>query len=85
VSLAVWVTPGARRSELAGVADGRLRLKLAAPAHEGRANSELVRLLSDLLQVPRRQIELAAGASTRRKLMRVTGVTLEEARRRLRL
>jgi uncharacterized protein (TIGR00251 family) len=85
VSLAVWVTPGARRNELAGVADGRLRLRLAAPAHEGRANSELVRLLSDLLQVPRRQIGLVAGAGTRRKLVRVTGVTLEEARRRLRL
>jgi uncharacterized protein (TIGR00251 family) len=85
VSLAVWVTPGARRNELAGVADGRLRLRLAAPAHEGRANTELVRLLSDLLQVPRRQIGLVAGAGTRRKLVRVTGVTLEEARRRLRL
>ena len=81
----MWVTPGARRNELAGVADGRLRLRLAAPAHEGRANSELVRLLSDLLQVPRRQIGLVAGAGTRRKLVRVTGVTLEEARRRLRL
>jgi len=85
VSLAVWVTPGAPRSEVAGVAGGRLRLRLAAPALEGRANAELVRLVAETLGVPRRQIDLATGATGRRKLLRVRGVTLEEARRRLRL
>jgi len=85
VSLAVWVTPGAPRSEIAGVADGRLRLRLAAPAHEGKANAELIRLVAKTLGVPRRQIDLARGATSRRKLLRVHGVTLEEARRRLRL
>ena len=85
MSLAVWVTPGAPRSEVAGVADGRLRLRLAAPAHEGKANAELVRLVAETLGVPRRQVDLATGASGRRKLLRVHGVTLDEARRRLRL
>ena len=85
MSLAVWVTPGAPHSEVLGVADGRLRLRLAAPAHEGRANAELVRLVAQTLGVPRRQVELATGASGRRKLLRVHGVTLDEARRRLRL
>jgi len=85
VSLAVWVTPGAPRSEVAGVADGRLRLRLAAPAHEGKANAELVRLVAETLGVPRRQVDLATRATGRRKLLRVRGVTLEEARRRLRL
>jgi len=85
VSLAVWVTPGAPRSEVAGVADGRLRLRLAAPAHEGKANAELVRLVAKTLGVPRRQVDLATGANGRRKLLRVHGVTLDEARRRLRL
>ena len=85
MSLAVWVTPGAPRSEVAGVVDGRLRLRLAAAAHEGKANAELVRLMAKILGVPRRQVELAKGATGRRKLLRVRGVTLEEARRRLRL
>ena len=85
MSLAVWVTPGAPRSEVAGVAGGRLRLRLAAPALEGKANAELVRLVAETLGVPRRQIDLATGATGRRKLLRVRGVTLEEARRRLRL
>lgn len=85
MSLAVWVTPGAPRSEVAGVADGRLRLRLAAPAHEGKANAELIRLVAETLGVPRRQVDLAKGATGRRKLLRVHDVTLEEARRRLRL
>jgi uncharacterized protein len=68
-----------------GVADGRLRVRLAAPAHEGRANRELVQLLAGALGVPRTQVELIAGAGGRRKLVRVSGVTEDEARRRLRL
>jgi len=83
--LAVWVTPGAPRSAIAGVADGRLRLWLAAPALEGKANAELIRLVAKTLGVPRRRVDLATGATGRRKLLRVHGVTLEEARRRLRL
>lgn len=85
LSLAVWVTPGASRSEIAGVADGRLRLRLAASAHEGKANAELVVFMARLLGVPRRDVSLVAGASGRRKLLRVHGLELDEARRRLRL
>jgi len=85
VSLAVWVTPGAPRSEVVGVVDGRLRLRLAAPAHEGKANAELIRLVAQTLGIPRRRVDLATGASGRRKLLRVHGVTLDEARRSLRL
>ena len=85
MSLAVWVSPGAPHSEVVGVADGRLRVKLAAPAHEGKANAELVRLVAETLGVPRRQVAVATGATGRRKLLRVQGVTLDEARRRLRL
>jgi uncharacterized protein (TIGR00251 family) len=81
----VWVTPGAPRSAVMGVADGRLRLRLAAPAHEGKANAELIRLVADEIGVSRRQVHIASGANGRRKVLRVDGVTVEEARRRLRL
>jgi uncharacterized protein (TIGR00251 family) len=85
VSLAVWVTPGARHNEVVGVADGRLRLRLAAPAHEGKANTALMRYVAGLLGVARRDVRLVAGAGGRRKLLRIQGVTLDEARRTLRL
>jgi hypothetical protein len=83
LSLSVWVTPGARRSELAGVADGRLRVRLAAPPFEGRANDALVRYVAGLLAVRRDQVSVVAGGRSRRKLLRLTGVTVSEARRRL--
>ena len=75
------MTPGARHSELSGVADQRLRVRLAAPAHEGRANDELV--LTRELGVRRDDVTLVAGGRSRRKLLHVRGVTLPEARRRL--
>jgi len=79
------VTPGAARSEIAGVADGRLRIRLAAPAREGRANEELTRFVAGLLEVRRKDVVLASGSNGRRKLLKVAGVTMEEARRALRL
>jgi len=65
------------------VADGRLRVRLAAPAAEGRANAELVRFLSKELGVPRDAVTLGAGGRSRRKLVHLAGVTLDDARRRL--
>ncbi len=85
MTLAVWVTPGASRSELVGVADGRLRIRLAAPAHEGRANQELVRFVAALLGVTRKDVVVAAGSTGRRKLVHVKGMTVEQAGRALRL
>ena len=85
MSLAVWATPGAQRTELAGVADGRLRVRLHAPAQQGRANAELTRFVADLLGVRRAQVRLVTGAGGRRKLVHVGGVTIDEARRALRL
>ncbi|HQF51611.1 MAG TPA: DUF167 domain-containing protein [Thermoleophilia bacterium] len=83
LSLAVWVTPGAQRSALAGVVDGRLRVRLAAPPVEGRANAELVRFVAQELRVTPRAVSLSAGGRSRRKLLHVAGVTLDDARRRL--
>lgn len=77
------MTPGARRSELTGQADGRLRIRLAAPAVEGRANDELVRFVAEALDVRRGDVQVVAGERSRRKRLRLTGVTLPEARRRL--
>ena len=79
----MWVVPGAQRSQVIGVADGRLRLRLAARAAEGRANDELVRYLAGLLGVRRDDVRVATGVRSRRKLVRVSGVTLADAQRRL--
>jgi len=83
LTLAVWVVPGAPRSEIVGVVDDRLRIRLSARAVEGRANEELVRFLAGLLAVRRRDVIVAVGERSRRKLLRISGVTPIDARRRL--
>jgi len=64
----VVAQPGAARSEVAGEHDGCLKLRVAAPPVDGRANDEIVRFLADRLDLPKRAVRLAAGASGRRKL-----------------
>lgn len=85
MSLAVWVSPGAARNEVLGVLDGRLRLRLAASPQEGRANAALTRFVAGLLGVAPSDVRLVSGASSRRKVLRVCGVSLDDARRQLRL
>ena len=58
---------GAKRTEAVGLHDGALRLRLAAPPIEGRANEALIAWLADQLGVPRKAVELLRGASSRRK------------------
>jgi hypothetical protein len=58
-------------------------VRLAAPPLEGRANDALVRYVAGLLAVRRDQVSVVAGGRSRRKLLRLTGVTVSEARRRL--
>jgi len=75
--------PGARRSEIVGVADGRLRVRLAAPAADGRANRELRRFLGTALGVPPSAVVIVRGETSRRKVVRVAGTDLATAARAL--
>lgn len=69
--LDLWVQPGARCSELAGSHGDALKVRVAAPPLEGRANSALIAFLAELFAVPRRQVQLEQGSSGRRKRVRV--------------
>ena len=71
VLLDVSVVPGAKRSELAGLHDGALRIKLAAPPVDGKANAALEKLLAQWLGLPQRAVTLVRGQAARRKTVRV--------------
>jgi uncharacterized protein (TIGR00251 family) len=73
--LEVHVVPRAARSKLLGVHDGRLKVALAAPPVDGAANAALLVFLAESLGIPRRQVELCRGASSRHKLVAIRGVT----------
>lgn len=74
IELSVLVQPRASRSKIVGEHDGMLKIQLAAPPVDGEANAELVQMLARLLGVPKRQVTLISGETSRRKRVRVDGV-----------
>ncbi len=86
VSILARVIPRAPRTELSGIRNGALLVRLAAPPVDDAANDALLDFFARLLKCPRRSVELASGARSRDKRVRVTGVPLadvEAAIRRL--
>jgi hypothetical protein len=74
-SLRLRVQPGARATGLVGwMADGSLKLKVSAPAEEGRANRAVVELLADTLGVRAAAVRVVRGLSTRGKTVEVDGL-----------
>ena len=67
VLLRLSVVPNAKRTEVDGLHDGALRVRLAAPPIDGRANEALVAWLAKSLGVPRRGVEVLRGEASRRK------------------
>ena len=79
----VRVIPRAGRDAVAGVRDGALLVRLAAAPVDGAANEALVRVLAETLGVPRRAVTLVSGERSRRKRVRIAGLTAEDAGHRL--
>ena len=80
VLLQLSVMPNAKRTEVDGLHDGALRVRLAAPPIDGRANEALVAWLAKALGVPKRDVELLRGESGRRKQVAIA-VSLDAAAR----
>lgn len=81
--IAVLAKPNARRSAVLDVRADEVVVALAAPPVDGAANEELVRVVAAALGVPRRDVAVVRGASSRKKLLEVDGLDADEARRRL--
>jgi uncharacterized protein (TIGR00251 family) len=73
--VALRVVPNARRSEVAGVADSRLRVRIAAPAVDGKANAEVQRFVAQLFGVRRGAVTLRRGERSRDKSVYVAGAS----------
>lgn len=82
-TIRVRVVPRSAKEEVAGYAEGAVRIRLTAPPVEDRANEALVRFLARALDIPRRQVELLAGLRGRSKVVRIHGMSQEEIFRRL--
>src|SRR5487761_2008224 len=84
VIVAIWVTPRARRETLTSE-QGQLRARLRAAPVEGAANTALIALLAERLDLPRRDITIVRGATAREKQVAIAGQTSATLRQRLRL
>jgi len=83
MTLEVKVTPNAPRDELAGWLGAALKVKLRAPALEGRANEALVTFLADRLGLPRRAVTLVHGGKSRQKVVQIDGLDAGAVRAKL--
>lgn len=75
VRISVRVVPRGGRDAIDGVTEaGELRCRVSAPPADGAANKALVRLVADALGVPPSAVAIEAGAASRTKRLRVSGV-----------
>jgi uncharacterized protein (TIGR00251 family) len=82
-TLALKTIPNAPRTEVVGWLGDALKVKVHAPALDGRANDALMEFLAKKLGLPRRAVTLVRGDKSRHKVVRMQGLTLAEAKARL--
>ena len=76
--LKVWVQPGAKKTELAGMYQGSLKIRLSAPAVDNKANTALVEYVAALLGLKKSQVTLESGHAARGKTLRVENEKMPE-------
>ena len=84
VVLSLHVAPRAKRTEIAGLHGAALKVRLAAPPVDDKANRELLRFLADRLGAPNSAVRLVSGQTSRGKRVAIAGVTADHVARSLR-
>jgi len=80
----IHVRPGSKESKIDAMLDETtLKISVAAPAKEGRANRELIRFLSKTLKTAQSNIEMVRGLQTRLKHVDIAGVTMKDIQKTL--
>jgi uncharacterized protein (TIGR00251 family) len=77
VRLEVYIQPRASRTELAGLHDGVIKIRIAAPPVENAANRALIDFIAQHLGIAKRSVRVISGGASRRKVLEVDGVTAE--------
>ena len=79
----VRATPGASRDRIVGVLGDALKVAVSAAPEKGRANKRILELLADALGLPRRNVDLVGGETSRDKLVRILDLSSADIRKRL--
>jgi uncharacterized protein (TIGR00251 family) len=80
LTIYLYVQPGAKKTEITGVHDSELKIRLNTPPIEDRANKALLKYIAQIFNVPIRQVTLKCGAKSRHKILLITGSLVEPDR-----
>ena len=75
ITLTLHIQPGAKKTEFAGLHGDALKIRLAAPPVDGKANEALVKFVAETLKLPKSAVSLKSGQTSRRKVLEVEGAT----------
>ena len=81
--LKIKVVPGSSRNHIAGWLGESLKIRVTANPEKGKANDAVVTLLADTLKIPKQDITLSSGASSPRKVFKISGLSHSEIKSRL--
>jgi uncharacterized protein (TIGR00251 family) len=76
----LWIkaVPGSSREEIAGVLGDRLKIRVAAPPENGKANRAICDLLADIIRIKPRRISIESGQTSSEKIIRIAAASLSE-------
>ncbi len=83
IYLNVHVQPGASKEGVCGLHGDAIKLKVRAQAREGEANNACIKMLSDMLKVPRSSMEITMGYQSRSKRIFIKGVAMQHVKESL--
>lgn len=81
----IYVQPRASKTVVAGMHDGCVKVRLAAPPVDGAANAALIEFVAEQLGIARSRVRIVTGQTSRRKVVEVDGVTSEQLAEALRV
>ena len=81
ITLTLHIQPGAKKTETAGLHGDALKIRLAAPPVDGKANEALIKFIAEALKLPKSAVNLKSGQTSRRKVLEVSGATSEAVAR----
>jgi uncharacterized protein (TIGR00251 family) len=84
IYIKVKVIPRAKQSKISGfMADGSLKVRVAAPPVDGKANRELIKLLADCLDIQAAHITLVSGQQGRKKVVKIIGLISQDFEKKI--
>jgi uncharacterized protein len=73
MKISVTITPNSRKEEVVQISEREFRVKVGAPAKEGKANERLYGLLAEYFHVPKSTVFIVSGHTSRQKVVEIFG------------